>query len=79
MSLLGYARLELTPIFQNVAEIQEIPFTEYTVRVLLPAAERAIYLELHHHLVAIEMTNKRTKKSESDREKRLNKSLGESK
>lgn len=47
--------------------------------VILPAAERAIYLELEHHLRALDMTIKRGKKTESDREKRLNESLGESK
>lgn len=46
---------------------------------VLPAAERAIYLELEHHLRALDMTIKRGKKSDSDREKRLAKSLGDSK
>lgn len=46
---------------------------------ILPAAERAIYLELEHHLRALDMTIKRTKKTESDREKRLNNALGDSK
>ena len=45
----------------------------------LPAAERAIYLELEHHLRSLEMTIKRVRKNESDREKRLAKSMGESK
>lgn len=45
----------------------------------LPAAERAIYLELEHHLRALDMTIKRAKKTESDREKRLAQALGESK
>jgi hypothetical protein len=63
---------------QNIAEIDEIPWTEKTVEVVLPAAERAIYLELEHHLRALDMTIKRGKKTESDREKRLAKSLGES-
>ena len=44
----------------------------------LPAAERAIYLELEHHLRALDMTVKRGKKSESDREKRVAQALGES-
>ena len=44
----------------------------------LPAAERAIYLELEHHLRALDMTIKRGRKTESDREKRLAKALGES-
>ena len=45
---------------------------------VLPAAERAIYLELEHYLRAIDMTVKRGKKSESDREKRLAQALGDS-
>jgi hypothetical protein len=64
---------------QNIAEIDEIPCTFKIVKVVLPAAERAIYLELEHHLRAIDMVAKRTRKSESDREKRLNIALGESK
>ena len=44
----------------------------------LPAAERAIYLELEHLLRALDMTVKRVKKSESDREKRVAQALGES-
>ncbi|OCH91470.1 hypothetical protein OBBRIDRAFT_812104 [Obba rivulosa] len=63
---------------QNIAEIDEIPSSQSIERVILPAAERAIYLELEHHLRALDMTVKRAKKSESDREKRLAKSLGES-
>ena len=46
---------------------------------MLPAAERAIYLELEHHLRALDMVIKKGKKTESDREKRLAQSLGESK
>ena len=64
---------------QNIAEIDEIPWTEKIQQVVLPAAERAIYLELEHHLHALDMTIKRAKKTESDRERRLNESLGESK
>ena len=63
---------------QNVAEIDEIPFTEHVHKIDLPAAERAIYLELEHHLRALDMTVKRGRKSESDREKRLAQALGES-
>jgi hypothetical protein len=73
----------LKPIFnrirQNIAEIDEIPWTEKIEKVVLPAAERAIYLELEHHLRALDMTIKRVKKTESDREKRLAASLGDSK
>lgn len=48
-------------------------------KVVLPAAERAIYLELEHYLRALEMTIKKgSKKNESDREKRLTLALGES-
>ncbi|TFK39834.1 hypothetical protein BDQ12DRAFT_513516 [Crucibulum laeve] len=64
---------------QNIAEIDEIPWTEKIEEITLPAAERAIYLELEHHLRALDMTIKRGKKTESDREKRLAQSLGESK
>lgn len=64
---------------QNVPEIDEIPFTIHIKDIILPAAERAIYLELEHHLRALDMTIKRGRKTESDREKRLAKSLGDSK
>ena len=40
---------------QNVAEIDEIPFVEHVRKVDLPSAERAVYLELEHHLRALEM------------------------
>lgn len=64
---------------QNIAEIEEIPWSEKDIEITLPAAERAIYLELEHHLRALDMTIKRGKKTESDREKRLAQSLGDSK
>ncbi|PIL24715.1 hypothetical protein GSI_12601 [Ganoderma sinense ZZ0214-1] len=63
---------------QNVAEIDEISWGQEIQKVTLPAAERAIYLELEHYLRAIDMTVKRGKKSESDREKRLAQALGDS-
>ncbi|KIJ55585.1 hypothetical protein M422DRAFT_240196 [Sphaerobolus stellatus SS14] len=63
---------------QNKPEIDEIPETQHIVSVTLPAAERAIYLELEHHLRALDMTIKRSKKTESDRDNRLQKVLGES-
>ncbi|KAI9062495.1 hypothetical protein FKP32DRAFT_1593141 [Trametes sanguinea] len=63
---------------QNIAEIDEIPCSQEIQKVKLPASERAIYLELEHHLRAIDMTVKRGKKSESDREKRLAQALGDS-
>ncbi|KAF9038468.1 hypothetical protein BJ165DRAFT_1352302 [Panaeolus papilionaceus] len=64
---------------QNIAEIDEIPWNNNFETVVLPAAERAIYLELEHHLRSLDMTIKRGKKTESDRERRLAQSLGESK
>ncbi|KAJ3514723.1 hypothetical protein NLJ89_g2214 [Agrocybe chaxingu] len=64
---------------QNIAEIDEIPWVEKIQSIILPAAERAIYLELEHHLRSLDMTIKRGKKTDSDREKRLAQSLGESK
>jgi hypothetical protein len=64
---------------QNTADIDEIPWEEHKVSVVLPAAERAIYLELKHHLDALDMVLKKSKlKSESDRDKRLQESLGQS-
>ncbi|KAH9824209.1 hypothetical protein DFH28DRAFT_1216462 [Melampsora americana] len=70
---------------QNVAEIDEIPYEERIEPITLPSAERAIYLELDHHLQSFDMNLKkvsRTKKTNSgiaDREKRLAAALGESK
>ncbi|KAI0272498.1 hypothetical protein BC834DRAFT_817628 [Gloeopeniophorella convolvens] len=63
---------------QNIAEIDEIPWEEKIEKISLPAAERAIYLELEHHLRALDMTIKRGKKTNSDREKRVAQSLGDS-
>ncbi|CAE6454320.1 unnamed protein product [Rhizoctonia solani] len=63
---------------QNVAEIDEIPSQEHIEYITLPAAERAIYLELKHHLLAIDMNVKKTKKTDGDREKRLAEALGQS-
>ncbi|ESK85156.1 dna repair protein rad8, partial [Moniliophthora roreri MCA 2997] len=68
-----------TFVRQNIAEIDEIPWSEKVVEITLPAAERAIYLELEHHLRALDMTIKRGRKTESDREKRVTEALGESK
>jgi len=64
---------------QNIAEIDEIPFSDLIKPITLPAAERAIYLELEHHLRALDMTVRKTKKTESDRERRMQDSLGNSK
>src|SRR5271168_5602588 len=44
---------------KNTADIDEIPWTEHKVSVVLPAAERAIYLELKHHLDALDMVLKK--------------------
>ncbi|KAJ3042657.1 hypothetical protein HDV00_006936 [Rhizophlyctis rosea] len=68
---------------QNIAEIDEIPTEEKLIEVVLPAAERAIYLELEHHLQAMEMNTKKTIKSagkgkHGDRESRLKQALGSS-
>ena len=59
---------------QNVAEIDEIPFESHRVTIVLPAAERAVYLELEHHLLAMEMKATRgltRKQATSDRASRL--------
>lgn len=40
---------------QNVAEIDEIPYEERIEPITLPSAERAIYLELDHHLQSFDM------------------------
>ncbi|KAJ3321351.1 hypothetical protein HDU76_014120 [Blyttiomyces sp. JEL0837] len=67
---------------QNIAEIDEIKFEDAVVPVRLPPAERAIYLELEHHLQAMDMNSKKAVKSkrdgDSDREKRMIKALGSS-
>ena len=64
---------------KNKPEINEIPAMEHVELVVLPAAEHAIYLELDHHLRALDMTIKWGRKNESGREKCLQKLLGESK
>ena len=51
---------------KNIAEIDEIPSEQIIKRILLPAAERAIYLELEHHLLALDMTLKKSKKGEHE-------------
>lgn len=63
---------------QNKPEINEIPATETHHKVVLPAAERAIYLELLHHLQALDMNIKKSKKGASDRDRRITESFGES-
>lgn len=68
---------------QNIAEIDEIPTEEHIVQINLPPAERAIYLELDHHIQALELNaikiKKGKSKGDSDREKRVTLALGESK
>ncbi|KAG8830660.1 hypothetical protein FRC17_004520 [Serendipita sp. 399] len=64
---------------QNLAEIDDIPLEERICAVTLTASERALYLELEHYLRAQELKMKKTGKSQSDRVRRLNKALGESK
>ena len=60
---------------QNVAEIDEIRWEEHQIKVVLPPAERAIYLEMETHLRALEMNKKLATKSKkastSDREQRI--------
>ena len=40
---------------QNIAEIEDIPTVEHIHKVKLPASEGAVYLELEHHLQALDM------------------------
>ena len=67
---------------QNIAEIDEIVAEEHVEKILLTPAERAVYLELDHHLQAMEMKAKKSIKSkkttEGDRESRLRDMLGAS-
>ncbi|KAH8923781.1 hypothetical protein BT69DRAFT_1281148 [Atractiella rhizophila] len=70
---------------QNLAEIDEIPFEDRDPEYIkLPAAERAIYLELDHHIASLELNAARIMKSKSkdatsDRDRRLAQAIGESK
>ena len=67
---------------QNVAEIDEIPFTESMCMISLPAVERAIYMELETHLKSLEMNSMTAQKSKrkctGDRESRMQRILEES-
>ncbi|KAJ1554715.1 hypothetical protein HK405_004249 [Cladochytrium tenue] len=67
---------------QNIAEIDEILSEERVVEITLPPAERAIYMELEHHLQSLDMNSKRAIKSkkdgDGDREKRMIRALGNS-
>jgi hypothetical protein len=65
---------------QNFAEIEEIPWEEHIVPIQLPAAERAIYLELDHFLQALDYNIKKSKaKVDNDRDRRQQEALGNSK
>jgi len=65
---------------QNFAEIDEIPWKEHIVPVQLPAAERAIYLELEHYLQALDYNVQKSRaKVDNDRDRRQQEALGESK
>ena len=65
---------------QNYAEIDEIPYEEHIVPVQLPAAERAIYLELEHYLQALDYNVQKSKaKVDNDRDRRQQEALGDSK
>ena len=44
-----------TFVRQNIAEIDDIPTVEHLHQIKLPASEGAVYLELEHHLQALEM------------------------
>lgn len=44
-----------TFVRQNIAEIDDIPTVEHIHEIKLPASEGAVYLELEHHLQALEM------------------------
>ena len=67
---------------QNVAEIDEIPYSESVCMISLPAVERAIYMELETHLKSLEMNSmtaqKSKRKSTGDRESRMQRILEES-
>ncbi|EWC46566.1 hypothetical protein DRE_04289 [Drechslerella stenobrocha 248] len=65
---------------QNIAETDEIPWEGHFLKVILPASERAVYIELDHHLKALDMnvTRRSHSKSGGDREARLHVAIGES-
>ena len=67
---------------QNIAEIDEIPGEEIETLIDLPPVERAIYLELSTYLQSLEMNAQTAKmskkKSQSDRESRMQKILQDS-
>ncbi|KAJ3379866.1 hypothetical protein HDU84_006341 [Entophlyctis sp. JEL0112] len=67
---------------QNIAEIDEIFTEEVVCNVVLPPAERALYLELEHHLQALDMNSRKAIKMKNgmdgDRDRRMVKALGNS-
>ncbi|KAI9927688.1 hypothetical protein MW887_003309, partial [Aspergillus wentii] len=65
---------------KNIAEIDEIPFTEYVVLVPQSSAETAIYLELYKQLMAQNRQLRRSSKSRfsSDQVERLDEIIGSS-
>jgi hypothetical protein len=64
---------------QNIAEIDAFTVYDKVQAITLPAAERAIYNELHQILTAQDMRIRRGKaKADSDRERRVNELLGDS-
>ncbi|KAK6360599.1 hypothetical protein TWF730_006737 [Orbilia blumenaviensis] len=65
---------------QNVAEGDEIPFEEHWITLKQPAAEKAIYTELDHHVKAMEMnvTRRGNSRGQGDRDSRLRSALGDS-
>ena len=73
------SRQFLTVSSQNIAEIDEIPLVEHIHAVEFSASERAIYLELDHHLRLQELKMKKTGgRAKNDRTRRLDDALGES-
>ncbi|KAL7418749.1 DNA (cytosine-5-)-methyltransferase dmt5 [Cryptotrichosporon argae] len=72
-----------TFVRQNIAEIDDIPTVEHIHNVKLPASEGAVYLELEHHLQALEMQARKEKQfknvTQGDRNARLEEALSDSK
>ncbi|BEI79864.1 hypothetical protein CcaverHIS002_0103930 [Cutaneotrichosporon cavernicola] len=72
-----------TFVRQNIAEIDDIPTVEHIHTFKLPASEGAIYLELEHHLQALEMQARKETKlkdvTKGDRNARLEEALSDSK
>ncbi|OCF44062.1 DNA repair protein Rad8 [Kwoniella heveanensis CBS 569] len=68
---------------QNIAEIDDIPTVEHIHHIKLPASEGAVYLELEHHLQALEMQARKETKfknvTQGDRNARLEEALVDSK